>query len=506
LEKSFNFAHKSIFGKNYEITYHSSMKALDRFVLKHFFGPFTLSFVLVMFVLLMQFLWKWVDELVGKGLDWTVFVELMTYIGISLMPLALPLAMLLSTLMAMGNMGENNETLALKAAGVSLARIMSPLFFTVAIFTVGAFFLSNNVVPYINLKAFSLLYDVQQKRPELQIREGVFYNGIPNISLKIGAKDEKTNLLKRILIYNHKQANGNVDVTYADSGYMKITDDQRYLVVTLYNGNTYQDEQGSATPDAYEKKPFRHTYFGKQQIIVEINNYKFDRTNENLFKDSERMQNIDQLAKSRDSLDKQRQYKVSMYLSGFLHTGYFRKANEIDTTLKTKALEKLETFKFDSTYKSLDNRMKMQVVDNALSSAQSAQQYITSNSWDLQLNTEQINRMGVEMNKKFTLSLAALLFFFIGAPLGAIIRKGGFGMPIVVSVLFFIAYYIISITGEKFAREGVWSIFAGTWFSSFILLAIGIFLSYKSMNESQMFNTDAYVQFFKRIVRFKQRK
>ena len=167
------------------------MKALDRFVLKHFFGPFTLSFVLVMFVLLMQFLWKWVDELVGKGLDWTVFVELMTYIGISLMPLALPLAMLLSTLMAMGNMGENNETLALKAAGVSLARIMSPLFFTVAIFTVGAFFLSNNVVPYINLKAFSLLYDVQQKRPELQIREGVFYNGIPNISLKIGRKTRK---------------------------------------------------------------------------------------------------------------------------------------------------------------------------------------------------------------------------------------------------------------------------------------------------------------------------
>lgn len=482
------------------------MKALDRFVLKHFLGPFTLSFVLVMFVLLMQFLWKWVDVLVGKGLDWTVIAELMTYIGISLMPLALPLAMLLSTLMAMGNMGENNETLALKAAGVSLVRIMTPLFFAVALFTVGAFFLSNNVVPYVNLKAYSLLYDVQQKRPELQIREGVFYNGIPNISLKIGSKDEKTNLLKRILIYNHKQASGNTDVTYADSGYMKITDDQRYLVVTLYNGNMYQEVQGSTNPQAYELKPFRHTYFAKQQIIVEINNYKFDRTNESLFKDSERMQNINQLVKSRDSLDKQRQYKVNMYLSGFLHTGYFRKANEIDTTLKTKKLEKLAVFESDSIYHAFDNQKKMQTIDNALSSAQSAQQYITANSWDLQTNTEQINRMGVEMNKKFTLSLAALLFFFIGAPLGAIIRKGGFGMPIVVSVLFFIAYYIISITGEKFAREGVWSIIAGTWFSSFILLAIGIFLSYKSMNESKMFSTDAYVQFFKRIVKLKRGK
>jgi lipopolysaccharide export system permease protein len=480
------------------------MKALDRFVLKHFLGPFTLSFVLVMFVLLMQFLWKWVDVLVGKGLDWTVIAELMTYIGISLMPLALPLAMLLSTLMAMGNMGENNETLALKAAGVSLVRIMTPLFFAVGLFTVGAFFLSNNVVPYVNLKAYSLLYDVQQKRPELQIREGVFYNGIPNISLKIGAKDEKTNLLKRILIYNHKQSNGNIDVTYADSGYMKITDDQRYLVVTLYNGNMYQEVQGSTNPQAYELKPFRHTYFAKQQIIVEINNYKFDRTNESLFKDSERMQNINQLVKSRDSLDKQRQYKVNMYLSGLVHTGYYRKASEIDTTIKTKKLEKLVAFESDSIYQAFDNQKKMQTIDNALSNAQSAQQYITANSWDLQTNTEQINRMGVEMNKKFTLSLAALLFFFIGAPLGAIIRKGGFGMPIVVSVLFFIAYYILSITGEKFAREGVWSIFAGTWFSSFILLVIGIFLSYKSMNESQILSLDAYAQFFKRILRIKR--
>lgn len=454
-----------------------------------------------MFVLLMQFLWKWVDALVGKGLEWTVIAELMAYIGISLMPLALPLAMLLSTLMAMGNMGENNETLALKAAGVSLMRIMSPLFFTVIVFTVGAFFLSNNVVPYVNLKAYSLLYDVQQKRPELQIREGVFYNGIPNISLKIGSKDEKTNLLKGILIYNHKQARGNANVTYADSGYMKITDDQRYLVVTLFNGNNYEEVLDSNNPSAYELKPFRHTYFKKQQIIVEINNYKFDRTNESLFKSSERMQNIDQLVKSRDSLDIQRKYKVSMYLSGLLHTGYFRKANEIDTVSKTSKLEKLPSFNADSIYTAFDDQNKAQAVDVALSNAQSAQQYITANNWDLQTNTEMINRMGVEMNKKFTLSLAALLFFFIGAPLGAIIRKGGFGMPIVVSVLFFIVYYIISITGEKFAREGVWSIFAGTWFSTFILFGIGIFLSYKSMNESKLFSTDSYSQFFKRFLK-----
>ncbi len=480
------------------------MKALDRFVLKNFFGPFTLSFVLVMFVLLMQFLWKWVDVFVGKGLDWTVIVELMTYIGISLMPLALPLAMLLATLMAMGNMGENNETLALKAAGVSLVRIMTPLFFAVAIISVGAFFLSNNVVPFVNLKAYSLLYDVKMKRPELQIREGVFYNGIDGVSLKIGAKDEKTNLLKRILIYNHKQSVGNIDVTYADSGYMKITNDQRYLLVTLYNGNTYQEVQGANNPSSYELKPFRHTSFANQQIIYPLENYKFDRTNESLFKDSERMMNLDQLVIARDSLDKQRQFKVNMYLNGFLRSGYFRKPNELDTTIKTKNLEKFTAFKSDSVYRSFDKQERMQTISNALSSAQSSQQYVMSNSWDLQTNTEQINRMGVEMHKKFTLSLAALLFFFIGAPLGAIIRKGGFGLPIVVSVLFFIAYYILSITGEKFAREGVWSILTGTWFSSFILLGLGIFLSYKSMNESQLMSSDAYRQFFKRI--FKKRK
>jgi lipopolysaccharide export system permease protein len=481
------------------------MKALDRFVLKHFLGPFALSFVLVMFVLLMQFLWKWVDVLVGKGLEWTVIAELMTYIGIGLMPLALPLAMLLSTLMAMGNMGENNETLALKAAGVSLARIMTPLFITVVMLTVGAFFLSNNIIPYVNLKAYSLLYDVQKKRPELQIREGVFYNGIDGVSLKIGQRNEKTNLLKRILIYNHKQGSGNIDVTYADSGYMKLTDDQRFLVVSLFNGNMYQEVQSSNNPQGYELKPFRHTSFGSQQVIIPLDNYKFDRTNESLFKDSERMQNIDQLVKSRDSLDRQRKFKVNMYLSGYLHTGYFRKPNELDTSYKTAKLEKFKAYNADSVYEKLKKEEKLTSIESALASAQSTQQYLLANSWDLQTNTEQINRMGVEMHKKFTLSLAALLFFFIGAPLGAIIRKGGFGMPIIVSVVFFISYYIISITGEKFAREGVWSIFYGTWFSTFIMLVIGIFLTYKSMNESQLFSYDAYAQVFKKIFRQKSK-
>lgn len=480
------------------------MKTLHRFVLKTFFGPFMLNFALVMFVLLMQFLWKWVDALVGKGLEWTVIAELIFYIGVGLMPLALPLAMLLSTLMAMGNMGENNETLALKAAGVSLVKIMAPIFYAGSLITIGAFFLSNNIVPYVNLKAYSLLYDVQKKRPELQIREGVFYNGIDNFSIKIGEKDEKTNLLKRLHIYNHSRNEGNVEVTYADSGYMKVTNDQRYLIVTLYSGNTYQEVASQGNPQAYQQKPFRHTSFAQQQIILELNNYKFDRTDESLFKNHERMLDITQLTKAKDSLSKQRDFKLHIYLSSIIRSGYFRKANELDTTAKDKELKKFKAFKSDSIFNSLAMGKKLEIIESALSSAKATQQYIVSNSWDLQANTEQINRLDVERHKKFTLSLAALLFFFIGAPLGAIIRKGGFGMPIVVSVLFFIAYYVISITGEKFARESVWSIVGGTWFSSFILLGIGIFLSYKATHESQLFNTDAYKAIFKKLMFWKK--
>lgn len=477
------------------------MKTLHRFVLKTFFGPFILNLALVMFILLMQFLWKWVDALIGKGLEWTVIAELIFYIGVGLMPLALPLAMLLSTLMAMGNMGENNETLALKAAGVSLVRIMAPLFYAVMLISIGSFFLANNVVPYVNLKAYSLLYDVQKKRPELQIRAGAFYNGIDNISLKIGERDENTGLLKRIHIYDHRRGEGNVEVTFADSGFMKITDDQRYLMVTLFSGNMYQEVPSSSNPKAYELKPFRHTSFDRQDVVMPLDNYKFDRTDESLFKDSERMLNISQLTKARDSLATQRNIKANIYLNSVIRTGYFRKPNELDTVGKDKALKKLKVFRADSIYSKMDLEKQNQALDMALSNAKATQQYIASNSWDLQANTERINRMDVEKHKKFTLSLAALLFFFIGAPLGAIIRKGGFGMPIVVSVLFFIAYYVISITGEKFARESVWPVITGTWFSSMILLVIGIFLSYKAMHESQLLSADAYVLFFKKLYR-----
>lgn len=480
------------------------MKTLHRFVLKTFFGPFILNFALVMFILLMQFLWKWVDALVGKGLEWTVIAELIFYIAVGLMPLALPLAMLLSTLMAMGNMGENNETLALKAAGVSLIQIMAPIFYAGTIITIGAFFLSNNVVPYTNLKAYSLLFDVQQKRPELQIKEGVFYNGIPGFSLKIGEKEEKTNLLKRLIIYNHSSGMGNTEVTIADSGYMKVTSDQRYLIVTLYSGNIYQDVPDNTSPNAYELKPFRSTSFTRQQVTVPLDNLKFDRNSESLLKDNERMQNIGQLKLMKDTTAIKRDGLVRSFVLNIIHSGYFRKSRELDSTLKEKDLAKFKSFKFDSVYKSFDTENRLRVVEAALSSAKSTQMSVVSNSFELSGLTERINRIDVERHKKFTLSLAALLFFFIGAPLGAIIRKGGFGMPIVVSVLFFIVYYIISITGEKFAREGVWSIVAGTWFSTFVLLAAGIFLSYKATHESQIMSKDAYTNFIKRI--FKRKK
>lgn len=478
------------------------MKTLHRFILKSYLGPLIMTFFIVMFILLMQFLWKYIDDLVGKGLDWNIIVELLIYASVGLIPMALPLATLLASLMTMGNLGENNELLAMKSAGISLPKIIAPLVIVTVFISIGAFFFSNNVLPYTNLKISTLLYSVKQQKPELVIKEGVFTNLIEGYSIKVVDKDTKTSLMHKILIYDHSSDQGNVSVTYADSGYMKPTADQKFLVATLFHGYTYKEVKNSksSSRNPSGKYPAQKQVFEKQVIIFELRGFDLQRADESFFKDSYQVMNLSQLSKARDSLETALNSQSEAFSKNVAKNSIMR-----NPSWNTRKLGKAPTYRLniDSIYTSLSPSQQQIAVQRALDNARSSKSYISSTKDEFFYKQKYIVRHKIEWNRKFSLSFACFVFFFIGAPLGAIIRKGGLGMPVVISVLFFIIYYIITITGEKFARELVWDPALGMWVSSFILLPLGIFLSYKATNDSAIMNADFYIEAVKKILSFR---
>lgn len=458
-----------------------------------------MTFLIVMFILLMQFLWKYIDDLVGKGLDVDVIAELLLYASAGLVPMALPLSTLLASLMTLGNLGENNELLAMKSAGISLPRIMRPLIIITVAISLSAFFFSNNVLPYTNLKISTLLWDVRQQRPELQIRVGVFNDDIEGYSIKIASRDPKTNLMRNILIYDHRSEEGNLTVTVADSGYMRVTNDEKYMIVTLYSGYTYEEmlESRSVRRTNKRKYPARQNKFDEQVVLLELKGFGFERSNEDLFKSSFHAQNLTQLDQARDSLkieiDKRIQGTSQTLLKNTLLQNPF---------LKTRDSLGVASFELDkdSLLNTLPENTQFTVIERALANARSAKNFVSSTSMELRSRKKHMVRHSVEWHRKFSLSFACFVFFFIGAPLGAIIRKGGLGMPVVVSVLFFVVYYVISLTGEKFARELVWEPQLGMWVSSFILLPLGVFLSYKATTDSVIMNADFYINAVKKFL------
>jgi len=463
-----------------------------------------MTFFIVMFILLMQFLWKYIDDLVGKGLDWKVIAELLLYASSNLIPMALPLSTLLAALMTMGNLGENNELLAMKSAGISLPRILSPIIFITILISISAFFFSNNVLPYTNLKISTLLYSVKQQKPELAIREGVFTTINDMYSIKIGVKDPKTSLMQRIMIYDHSKNEGNVIVTYADSGYIKVTNNEKRLIATLYSGNTYEERAENANARRLETRKFPSTKqkFQEQVINFELQGNGLQRTDEDLFKSSAQAMNLHQLKLTEDSLKKQYQSRELA----------FKKHIESSILIKNNSQESIDTshkvtyyLSGDSIFNALPMRDKQIVIQEAISNARTTKGYISSTNDELISKGKYIAKHIIEWNRKFSLSFACFVFFFIGAPLGAIIRKGGLGMPVVISVLFFVLYYVITITGEKFARELIWNPAAGMWLSSFILLPLGAFLSYKATTDSVIMNSDFYIETFKKYLTFHKR-
>jgi lipopolysaccharide export system permease protein len=472
-----------------------------------------MTFFIVVFLLLMQFLWKYIDDLAGKGLELHVLGELMFYVAASLVPLALPLAVLLASLMTMGNLGEHFELTAMKASGISLPRIVAPLIYISLFLTVTAFLFSNYVLPKTNLKMGSLLYDITNKRPELQIREGIFYNGIDDFSIRIGKKDYKTNMLYDLKIYDHTQQNGNTSVTIADSGLMKMTQDKKYLIITLFNGFNYSDVTKTQNRNQYNENtyPFRRDKFAKQEIRKELIGFKLSRTDENLFRQNYRMLSLRQLRHQSDSLKKTISGKSQVLKMDLIPSVLLRFRNNLKDGTSHRGTNPNDSTKkaniahytnFETVLNNITIEERRSLTDNTINNVRSAKSNISSSASNFDGQIRLIRRHDIEWWKKFTLSVSCLIFFLIGAPLGAIIRRGGLGMPVVISVLFFVLWYVLSLSTEKMVREGIVSSASGMWAASILLFIIGIFLIRKATLDSTIFNVEIYLNFFKKIINF----
>jgi lipopolysaccharide export system permease protein len=482
------------------------LKKLNKFILQSFLGPFVLTFLIVIFVLLMQFLWKYIDDLVGKGLSFPVIAELLMYTTASLVPMAMPLAVLLASIMTFGNLGEHNELLAFKSAGVSLQKIMAPVTILVCLITIGAFFFNNTALPYTNLKMRSLLYDIQKQNPEITIKPGIFDNTIEGYSIRVEGKDSRSNLLKGIQIYDHSDHLGNIIVTIADSGYIRMTGDERHLIFTLFNGYTYSEMQKKSRERRKKTYPSRRDHFERQDMLVELVDFGLQRTDENLFKSSYQMMNLPQLQHVKDSItkeiiDSQKELKNNLNITSYYkEKKYLYKIPPKDTVITNKRIIVVD---FDSVFYSLKKDEQIRNLNQAIGAARNASNYLNNLYITQDNQVHRLRKYEIEAQRKYTLSLACLLFFFIGAPLGAIIRKGGLGMPVVISVLFFIIYYIISLTGEKFSRESVLTPFTGMWISTFVLVPLSAFLTYKASKDSVIMNIETYLNFFRKVFKIK---
>ena len=465
------------------------MKIFDRFLIRSFIGPLFLTLFIVLFVLVMQFLWVYIDELVGKGLGFKVIVEFLFWGSCTVVPLALPLATLLASIMTMGNLGENNELLAMKAAGISLQRIMSPLVILSAIISVLAFFATNNLVPTAYKNIFALRDDISRTKDEIRIPNGIFYNGIDNYSLRVESTNKETNILHDVMVYNHSAHRGNNSITLADSGQVRLTEDKGNIVFTLFSGETYEEGERKSINDTLF--PMQRIQFERQEIIIELTNYAFKRRDEDRFGNDVMAQGVTSLAHRRDSLDSLYSIARQQFMARLLIAGALDYGRQYDSTYNHQIVQEfpLDSLPgYDQSTQYADDLGKVVGKIDRLSN-----QVDSFMVEEIQIHTP-LRRSSIEWFRKFTCAFACFIFFFIGAPLGAIIRKGGLGTPVIVSMLFFVVYWVIDISGKKLAVDGAVTPAMGTLISSFVLLPMGIFLTWKATTDSALFNKEAYLR------------
>ena len=479
------------------------MKKLDKFVIKSFIGPLILTFFIVLIILLLQFLWMYVDELAGKGLNFPIMAELLFQFSLSFVPTALPLAILLASLMTFGNMGEFSELTAIKSSGIPLTRVMMPLIVIIALLVGISFFFSNYVLPYSNRQARSLLWDIKRKRPDINLQAGTFNSDIDGFSIKITSKDPNTNRLDKLIIYDHRNKKINPPVTIADSGYIKVTPDESGMIMQLFNGHTFSELEEKNMIPAERKYPSRKDSFREQTIVLSLTGFDLERTGGEMFRNTSWSMDMEMLTHFIDSLSLNYTFRQNTQLKEFLQSkvyverkalpGYAVRTDDYETPTDTG------TFDSKALYDSLTVNQKMEVLTKSVETMKDATSFLASKTETMKTNLRSIGKYEVDWHKKLTIPFACLVFFLIGAPLGAIIRKGGLGTPAVISVFFFVVWYVISLSGEKLVEEGLVGSIAGMWASSFILLPVGLFLTYKASNDSVILNIDTYLAFFRKI-------
>jgi len=472
------------------------IKKIDSYVFKNFVSLFLMTFLICIFVLLMQFLWKHVAELVGKGISWSILGEFFIYAIFSLVPMALPLAILLASLMTFGNMGEKFELTAMKSAGISLFRIMRPLIIFIVMVCVGAFYFSNYVLPIAQSKLWTLIFSMRQKSPEFDIPVGEFYSGINGVNIYVRQKEDK--LLKNMMIYDFSGGFDNATVMVADSGRVQFTKDNKYLLLSLFDGESFENLKRQRVSSSSSSVPYRRETFKLKEILLDFDT-EFNRYDESMLEDQHVSKNIKQLTQSIDSVSKIANQRSVEQGKEIVKFHYFGREDFSGIQIKDTSFTDLSRFNPDSIFLSFNQESMLRASATAVQKAKSMKDLLLYNKIIIDDPVSYVRRHQIEWNRKFTLSFACLIFFFIGAPLGAIIRKGGLGTPIVISVIMFIFYYIIDNTGYKMAREGIWTTYQGMWLSSAILLPIGIFLTYKAVADATLLNSDQYIKIWNTV-------
>lgn len=484
------------------------IKRLYSYILTTFIPLFLMTFAICLFLVLMQFLWKYVEDMVGKGLGLDVIGEMFFYAALNLIPMALPLAILLASLMVFGNLGENLELLAIKSAGIPLLRIMKPLIILIFFISVGAFFFQNNAMPKIQTKFYSLLISIRQASPELDVPESVFYKEIEGYNLYVEKKNQQTGMLYDVLIYDVASGFNNMAVIVCDSAEMNSTEDKRMLIFTMYSGQQFQNfTQGSNNRSQVGFVPYARENFDVKTMMIPYD-ANFNRMGEDVIEGSSTSnyvsKNLAQLGASIDSMTTimdsvNRVDRRSMRNFSYLSFRNSYPAEKKDSLIAVAKFPEVVIPRPDTLLQSKNIQEQSNVLQSAFMKADNNNNEFLFRSLNKTTTQKTINRHWVEWHRKFTIPFTCLIFFFIGAPLGSIVRKGGLGTPIVISVVLFIIYYIVDNVGYKMTRDGVWEHWFGMWFSSFILMPIGVFLTYKAMNDSVIMNADTYLESFKKL-------
>lgn len=490
-----------------------NIKKLYSYLLKTFIPLFLMTFIISLFLVVMQFLWKHVEDMVGKGLGIDVIAEMFWYAALQLIPLALPLSILLASLMMFGNLGESLELLAIKSAGISLLRSMVPLIVLVVAISIGAYFFQNNAMTKIQPKFYSLLISIRQKSPELDIPEGVFYKEISGYNMYVGKKDRKTGMLYDVTIYDLSSGFQNMVVIISDSAKMSMSEDKMSLLFTVYDGQQFHNfTQGTDNRSSSEFIPYARENFKKKTMTIPYDD-NFNRMEESVLQENtsssyvskntkELKESIDSLGRYIDSVNISDRKVMKQYTYLSFRNSYPKETKDSIIVAASNS----ERVDMDSLFHSKDYQTQNTILKSAFTKADNNNNDYMFRSMSKTSTQRNINRQWIEWHTKFTVSFACLIFFFIGAPLGSIVRKGGLGMPIVISVILFIIYYILNNVGYKMTRDGVWIHWVGMWFSSMILLPLGVFLTYKAMTDSVIMSTDVYAGFFRKLFFIREKR